>query len=182
MNDQPRLSNICAFSTIDGFWRPERVAKLRELRAQGLSNLQIARALGAKSRAAISGKLHRLGLGLETSAPQPLSRVSSTHVEKRVKEIKQSRPMEALVRTAPAPRPPGPALQPDGFADIAVEAGASRVSLLSAAPDQCRWPAADDGSATMVCGAIVHTGSYCTRHALRMFARPVASRREAATA
>lgn len=41
---------------------------------------------------------------------------------------------------------------------------AQRVRLMDAEPHQCRWPAADDGSATMVCGADVAHGSYCSTH------------------
>jgi hypothetical protein len=171
-------TGVQAFSSVEGFWNPERITMLRHLHAEGLSNGQIARAIGAKSRAAISGKLDRLGLKRETTAGQALARVSSSHVTKRVKELKQGRPAPAIARASPSP-----ALESDGVTDLELEIGDHRVSLLLAGPDQCRWPAADDGSATMVCGAYTASGPYCARHHFRSVqSRPVASQGEVATA
>jgi len=43
-------------------WTDERVEKLKELWAEGLSASQIAKALGGVTRNAVIGKVHRLGL------------------------------------------------------------------------------------------------------------------------
>lgn len=153
---------ILAHSSIDGFWTPERVTELRGLFDAGLSNNQIAVKMEIRSRNSIIGKLHRLGLKRETTAGEGLSRTSSTRVTKRVKEIKQSR--------APTM---APMLETDCLADLPVDICPHRISLLSASADQCKWPAADDGSAILVCGDPVFSGSWCHRHAVIVYLRPV---------
>lgn len=45
----------------------------------------------------------------------------------------------------------------------------NRVGLMDARADQCRWPAADDGTATMVCGEQTVCGSYCAAHYVRVW-------------
>jgi GcrA cell cycle regulator len=66
----PRSISPVAFSP-DLVWPPERVDRLRELWAEGLSASQIAAGLdGVVTRNAVIGKLHRLGLksGLQREA------------------------------------------------------------------------------------------------------------------
>lgn len=59
----------------------------------------------------------------------------------------------------------------DEATDIDVEAVPTRIPLLASRDGQCRWPAADDGTAAMVCGTPVHRTSYCRHHYLRSVAR-----------
>ncbi|BEV44397.1 GcrA family cell cycle regulator [Afipia carboxidovorans] len=59
----------------------------------------------------------------------------------------------------------------DEATDLEVEAIPTRVTLLASREGQCRWPAADDGSAALVCGATVHRTSYCQHHYLRSVAQ-----------
>jgi hypothetical protein len=66
-----------------------------------------------------------------------------------------------------------PVFKADEISDLNIEIAAARVSLIDATKDQCRYPAADDGSAAMVCGAPVCEGSYCIRH-IRMIRRRAA--------
>ncbi|MDB5608127.1 MAG: GcrA cell cycle regulator [Bradyrhizobium sp.] len=64
-----------AYSAPDGFWTEPRVAQLRQLFHDGLSNNQIAIEMGVKSRNAVIGKLARLGLRREPKiAISPQSR------------------------------------------------------------------------------------------------------------
>jgi hypothetical protein len=172
-------SNVMCFSSAEGIWNryPELVTRLHELHTDGKSNSQIARLLEREfshhfSRAAISGKLSREGLRRESTVAQRLSRVSSTHIKTRVKEIKSER----------AP-PIDPAFGAEEcLADIEIETSASRVPLLAARKNHCRWPAADDSSAREVCGAPVFTGSYCRRHHDRSLqSRPVITGMDART-
>jgi GcrA cell cycle regulator len=165
------------YSTPDGFWNAVRVTQLRQLFYDGLSNNQIAVEMGVRSRSAVIGKLHRLGLKRETMAISPQSRGARSIVA-RARKPKPARPLEAFVRTRAAPVE-DPAFATDGVTDIAVETIIGRVPLLSATDTQCRWPAADDGSATMVCGDRIVAGSFCARHALRGYQRPGASFRNA---
>ncbi|HUF86830.1 MAG TPA: GcrA family cell cycle regulator, partial [Thermohalobaculum sp.] len=52
-------------------WTDERVEKLKELWAEGVSASQIAKTLGGVTRNAVIGKVHRLGLSNRASAGQP---------------------------------------------------------------------------------------------------------------
>lgn len=54
-----------------GGWTEERIERLRELWAQGLSASEIAAALGEITRNAVIGKAHRLGL---SARPSPIKR------------------------------------------------------------------------------------------------------------
>ncbi|WP_279325483.1 GcrA family cell cycle regulator, partial [Caulobacter radicis] len=62
-----------------GGWSEARVERLKALLALGLSARQIAQALGAVSRNAVIGKIHRLGLagGGPPSAPGRRARPSA---------------------------------------------------------------------------------------------------------
>lgn len=168
-----------AYSSPEGFWTEPRIVELRSLFDRGLSNNQIAVTMGVRSRNAVIGKLHRLGLRREPVATvSKQSRVARAIVN-RVQKPKLQRPLEAFVRTRPVIES-RPELEPDSFTDFAIETSVGRVSLISAGAKHCRWPAADDGSATMVCGDRIVAGSFCLRHALRGFQRPDASRGRAA--
>src|SRR6056297_239202 len=53
-------------------WTEERVEKLKEFWAEGMSASQIAKELGGVTRNAVIGKVHRLGLSNRNAAePQP---------------------------------------------------------------------------------------------------------------
>ncbi|MDG2528190.1 GcrA family cell cycle regulator [Caulobacter endophyticus] len=156
-----------------GGWSDARVARLKALLAQGLSARQIAQALGAVSRNAVIGKIHRLGLagGGSPSAPGRRARLSA-------------RPR--LRRKAPSPPPPPPC----GGAPAAAALARPRAALvdavglaadLAALPRQaCRWPIGDPREGAFSwCGrpvARTPTGraSYCEGHRARAYrARPI---------
>lgn len=175
------------YSSVDRFWTDQRVAELKRLFDNGLSNNQIAVEMDIKSRNAVIGKLHRLGLTRGSGQDAKQSN-GARGIVKRAQAPKPQtqRPMEAFVRTRPIQADTAFDVhyievekEADGITDLSIYF-ANRVSLLSVGADQCRWPAADDGSATMVCGAPVCAGSYCARHALRSVRHPVASQREMA--
>jgi GcrA cell cycle regulator len=162
------------YSSPEGFWTEPRVTELRALFDKGLSNNQIAVAMGVKTRSAVIGKLHRLGLRREAVATVSKQSRGARGIVNRVQQQKPQRALEAFVRTKPISD--SPALESDGVTDIAIEASADRISLLRAGAKHCLWPAADDGSATMVCGSRIIAGSFCARHARRGFQRPDALR------
>jgi GcrA cell cycle regulator len=145
-------------------WSPERVQKLRELFDQGLSCRDIANELGSVSRNAVIGKLTRLGLTRGAAARQkPAKRA-------RARRAKSARPIDELTKDLQQQfaitrrRAAVPVFKAIEISDLNIEIAAARVSLIDATKDQCRYPAADDGSAIMVCGAPVREGSYCIRH------------------
>jgi GcrA cell cycle regulator len=169
--------SVIAHSTIESFWSAPRVTQLRELFDKGLSNNQIAAEMDIHSRNVIIGKLHRLGLTREVVAG---ASARGHHTAKRIKEARPKgnvgsvayaviHGIKAQQARAAEPEKSVPEPKP-------VEIISGRVSLFSARANQCRWPAADDGSATMVCGASALDGSWCVYHANRAFV-PNAPRR-----
>jgi GcrA cell cycle regulator len=120
------------------YWTDERVSELKRLHGLGYSSSQIAKELCAISRNAIIGKARRLGL--TRPLPRPLRRSSEPSVP------------SLSVITADIP-------------DTSTDTYPNRVSLIEADESHCRWPAADDGSAMMVCGDEKEPGhSWCPRH------------------
>lgn len=158
-------------------WNDERVDLLKKLWGEGLSASQIAGRLGAVTRNAVIGKVHRLGLaGRATSS--------------RMKTIRP-RP-----RVAVAKRPAKPKFNPGGnsalrnlyLADAepyvppveeVVIPMAERKDLQSLAEHNCRWPIGDPQEADFhFCGRNKVTGlPYCEFHARRAFQPPQAARR-----
>ena len=57
-------------------WTDERVEKLKELWAEGMSASQIAKSLGGVTRNAVIGKVHRLGLSNRGTGAAPPRRWS----------------------------------------------------------------------------------------------------------
>ena len=70
-------------------WTDERIEKLKELWAQGLSISQIGEALGV-SRNAIAGKAHRMGL---PKRPSPISRPKAV-----MPEVNENLPLRLELR------------------------------------------------------------------------------------
>lgn len=152
-------------------WTPERVTELRRLFETGISCAQIGDAMGIKSRNAIIGKLHRLGLRREKTVGAKQSHGAEAGIQKRSSAPRNRNvPVKAKL----------PPIDFEAIPDIPIDICPNRVTLLSCEPLHCRWPAADDGSADMVCGdAKVEGRSWCARHA-RVAFRPAEWRRRAA--
>lgn len=97
-------------------WTPERIEELKYLASQGLSNSQIARALGGLSRNAVIGKLHRMGLTTHNGpsrSPRKISLYSQLHTP----PPKEPSQRKAKIRPAPvALADLGP--EPDAIAPI----------------------------------------------------------------
>jgi GcrA cell cycle regulator len=163
-------------------WPQERVKRLRELFHEGLSCGAIAAALGSVSRNAVIGKLTRLGVKRGEVALGQTSRKAKRNEAEiaRAPAARSAKPRAkpqktVLVVSAPILQVRAPTLEGVERVETPADIGATRVSLLSATKHHCRWPAADDGSATMVCGGSVIAGtSYCARHSRAMFRRGVA--------
>jgi GcrA cell cycle regulator len=161
-------------------WTNETVAKISELwkvhSAEQISHILWRDDRILVSRNAVVGKINRLGLTIsDKSRVHPLTRHNGHERPKAAPPVakgtvgskayavihgikkQQARaiaPIEDPVQAEPTP----------------IEIIAGRVSLLSAASDQCRWPAADDGGASMVCGTRVHSsGPWCAHHARRAY-------------
>jgi hypothetical protein len=133
-------------------WPDEDVTKMREMRADGKSLAQIANAIG-RTRNAVAGMVHRLGISLPASRVRDLQVTPRTCLPKR--EPRPPKPPKVkAVKIAPPPPPPQPV-----------------VSLVHARPfmdrasRECAWML-DDGRS---CCAAVTRGSYCAGHAAQVY-------------
>ena len=132
-------------------WSEERVTQLKSLWQEGLSASEVARALGAVTRNAVLGKLHRLGLLGAASETRPARSRSSV-------------PRHRAVRVCKTPISV-PVVEPD---PLTFEDG-SFATLATISDRMCRWPIGDPKTGGFhFCGQAPKTGyCYCEAHALR---------------
>jgi len=150
-------------------WTEARVKILRALWADGLTGAQIGKKFG-KSRSAILGKIHRLGLMRKKRPPpprppNPAQRQDGQVVAKPItkpKVLPNSMAVTLAPRIVPRPRVVVSSAPP--------LVGMRMLPLLELEAGWCRWP--DDngdprtqGLAMLFCGADRQgTGPYCPHH------------------
>jgi GcrA cell cycle regulator len=137
-------------------WTDERIETLKRLFAEGLSGAQIAKAMGAKSRNAIIGKLHRLKLNNAGGGRGKSVRCSQSHI---------NNPKRSAARAAHEPKLRADPIKPRL---VEVPAESRPVQLSALRRGCCRWPLDDPGRGHMdqvlFCAAPA-VGIYCTVHA-----------------
>jgi GcrA cell cycle regulator len=156
-------------------WTEPAVARLRQLWANGRSAAQIAREIGGLSRAAVIGKVRRLGLDALRAAsahePRSISAVPRcasvvgeiTRVEKaqaqRARALARQQALRALVQGEALAQCPEPVAQ-------TAPPTSRPCSLLQLGPDTCRWPIGDpDNENFHFCGAPPDADHvYCAHH------------------
>jgi len=167
-------------------WTDERVELLKKLWSEGLSASQIAAQLGAVTRNAVIGKVHRLKLS---------SRGRSTAAPARPKKpAPASAPAKTVARAAPAPRPVTTSVgatalqtqfdvepvirQPSRSSDNVVVPISRKLQLTQLSERTCKWPNGDPLSEDFnFCGnEAAETGPYCAYHA-RIAFQPASERR-----
>lgn len=142
-------------------WSDSDVRILKEYWAQGISASEIRReALPERTRNAIIGKVHRLGLGArrtifsEEARHQQQLRALHAAELKRMRYVPDVRAKQAIPRKLPLEPPP-----------------AAAVKLHELKPQHCRWPVGEP-SAMAFCGHRKLDGySYCQWHAARAYVR-----------
>lgn len=137
-------------------WTDERVELLKRLWAEGLSASQIAQKLGAVTRNAVIGKVHRLGLSGRATPSRPSRRTAKPAV------ARPARATPAAASAAPRPAAPPPApLEP------AKLPSGEFATVLTLGSHICKWPIGDpDDASFRFCGR--HAGAatpYCEAHA-----------------
>ncbi len=156
------------------FWTPERVDQLKALFAEDLTAGQIHREMGAPTRCAVLGKLHRLGLKRDDSRAVRIVRmrqgIASAGSRREARSTPFSKPRAvAAPPIAPAP-PPTPA-------------PAKPCGLLELTNETCRWVVSGEGEPFLFCGAleadISNKVPYCPAHHRIAYRRP-GEREEAA--
>ena len=153
-------------------WTDDAVARLKVLWADGLSASRIARELGAMSRNAVLGKVHRLDLAARMARQR-------SDIPRRRKAWPPGPALGSFPRTVPrsnaaaayALAADAPAPQPAPIDDI--PAG-QRCTLLDLTATTCRWPVGDPGHRDFFfCGGKSLRGlPYCADHAARSRASP----------
>jgi hypothetical protein len=127
---------------MSGEWTPADIDGLRALWGQGLTAAAIAAKLG-KSRNAVLGKAHRLGLDARPNPIKQAKRGPKPRPEPRDPVVK-------VVRRAPLPKSQAP--QCEGVTGVGGRHGVCQYVVGDAA-----------GAATRYCGAEAQ-GSYCVGH------------------
>jgi hypothetical protein len=136
-------------------WTPERVERAVQLYiGEGLTAAEVADALGeAFTRAAVIGKMHRLGLGKREL------RGGGLCLHPMIRRARPPTPRRTPPAPPPKPLPPlrevGPTGAPKRLAELHCTA--------------CRWPIDDPGPGRMhlalFCAGPAVTGPYCAAHA-----------------
>lgn len=140
-------------------WTDERVSELRRLHGEGgMSASQIAVEMGAGTRNAVIGKLHRMGLGradrLARPPPPPkpkrIARFQSHHTTCQ-------QPVEPVMETNEATDQAIPITQ--------------RRTLVELEPGMCRWPVGHPGTPDFFfCGGTaLEERPYCIHHDRRAY-------------
>ncbi len=151
-------------------WTEERVEILKRLWLDGLSASQIAKQLGAVTRNAVIGKVHRLGLSGRAAPSQPARPAFKPPRPQRpaaaAPVVPVRRAIEAPVQV-PAPRP----------IMVAEEPGSATVLTLGA--HMCKWPIGDPSTdGFSFCGRRSGgEGPYCVEHA-RVAYQPPAGKKK----
>jgi GcrA cell cycle regulator len=160
------------------FWTDERIDQLTKLWRAGHSARDIAFQLGASSRDAVIGKVHRLKLHVQfpraksakpkpSPAPRKPGRVGSI--------LMRAQPILSAPR-APAVRLPAATRLPAVVKESLMTRPAGRCSLMELTAERCKWPIGDVGTPGFAfCGAAksAEAGPYCAQHEARARGRGV---------
>lgn len=158
---------------VEGYWTDERRATLVKLWAEGRSASQIANHLGAVTRNAVIGIVHRMGLGGRATPSRP-RKAPSLRAATSCAAPRPPKPAETGLRAPPVARATacnnnlnlgnGPR-DPVGYPDGGVQLLAT-CSLLQLERDMCRFPIGDPRAPDFgFCGRPQASGSYCGHHA-----------------
>ena len=149
-------------------WNDESTELLKKLWAEGLSASQMAGRIGAVTRNAVIGKVHRLGLsGRATRARLDKHRPRKTRLQARVNFLKTVAakgpvgPERAAAAIKRAIR--GPALQAEPLPPSALPAVVARLKFADLESHHCRMPVGDPQHEDFgFCGEPVALGKpYC---------------------
>ena len=165
-------------------WTEERVEKLKELWAEGLTASKIAQELGDVSRNAVIGKVHRLGLsnrsvgGKEAGGePNEVSGQMTGVVEEteRAADVEVEAPAPDVEDVVEAPEP----VNPVAALAAEVERSARRLTLLELNERTCKWPIGDPSTDDFYfCGLpCAPDKPYCPAHVAVAY-QPMSSRRD----
>ncbi len=154
-------------------WNDERVELLKKLWSEGLSASQIATRLGAVTRNAVIGKVHRLGLSgrattsrMKSHRPRPRVVVAKRPTTKPKVAVGGNTALQRLYQTDTEPWV-GPA------EEVTIPLN-ERKSIQTLEETNCRWPIGDPQEVEFhFCGRSKMQGlPYCEGHARRAYQPP----------
>lgn len=151
------------------WWTEERTERLKELWADGNSCSEIAALMGAVSRSAIIGKVHRLRAeGWNSSRiVQPSKRRRTYPRPRATAKAPKVKTAEALERWRQSLWPKGV----NGTDAPEREPPSKRLTILELEDKSCRWPG-DDYPLTTFCGADrTEDSPYCPAHKARAYTK-----------
>lgn len=168
-------------------WTDERVELLKKLWQDGHSASQIAKQLGAVTRNAVIGKVHRLGLSGRAAPSQPTRPVFKPVRPVRIAAEPVATPptqlrkldARAVVTVAQAQNQSVPQITPHAhLSDVTELVGTATVMTLGSR--MCKWPIGDPMSENFsFCGRRVDDGSpYCSEHARLAYQPSMKKKRE----
>lgn len=152
-------------------WTDEAVAELKRLHSTGLSMARIAVALGCKSRNAVIGKAHRLGLlskQPKKAEPKktPLKTPHGGGKRDLRPDTRRASPLKIRRQVAPRPSPSLLAPVSEHAPEPIPTPIVAGLKLIDLGLFHCRWIVGDvAGSDTIYCGVPSTRGSYCACHA-----------------
>jgi GcrA cell cycle regulator len=157
-------------------WNDERVELLKKLWGEGLSASQIAARLGAVTRNAVIGKVHRLGLSGRATTSRMKSHRPRARVAKRVARARYPQSGNPALRALYHPEAE-PYTPPAEELVIPLH---ERKTIQTLSEQSCRWPIGDPQLADFhFCGKGKVNGlPYCEFHARRAFQPPQPRRRD----
>ena len=152
-------------------WDDDNEALVRKLWTDGLSAAQIAERVGAVSRSAVLGKIHRLGLSSRTKVNRRPLPAPAPSQPRQVSKLTPAGWPSRYFEPAPYTQLPLPLIPP-----------AERKSILDLEENDCRFPCSDRPPHTF-CGRpkAVRGIPYCDLH-MRIAYVPVPPRRQAPVA
>lgn len=137
---------------IKGFvWTEENTAKLISLQSKGASAAEIALTIGAPSRNAVLGKLHRLWI-------RAIKQNSVGGRPRKSDRVKASA-LVAKLRNISSP----PELKAGKFKERVASVEPLHIGLLELAHDSCRWPYGNGPFTFCGCPALFEK-PYCAAH------------------
>lgn len=155
-------------------WTDERVARLKELWADGASAAEIANDLRCGiSRSGVIGKAHRLNLPSHgNSNGGPKGRQATREKSNRAHGNKGAPKAKGIVRRvaarAASELPDDPFVETDDGVDVT-----GLVGIMHLDAHTCRWPVRGEGSQRGFCGDHPVEGKpYCHKHMARAYAKP----------
>lgn len=162
-------------------WSDDEIELLKKLWGEGLTATSISRLMNGKSRCAVLGKTHRLGLSFSAATREARYRRSGQRRSAALAAKRGHKPAhDAAPRPAfvPLPSCPEPVIPEGQRLRIHVIRNGKLCANDALTADRCRWPIGDPQSPEFhFCGCETEVQPYCAAHRERAYVPPKQRRR-----